>query len=74
MVQYTTVVAAPLKKVWKDLIYKIDHPEHFVPGVSEVIIFDLTISTFKIPCSIFQVKMLKFINFKIQNSLFNIPS
>ena len=42
MVQYTTVVAASLEKVWQDLIYKIDHPEHFVPGVSEVIIMKKT--------------------------------
>ena len=40
MVQYTTVVKAALEKVWQDLIYKIDHPEHFVPGVSDVIIFE----------------------------------
>lgn len=42
MVQYTTVVAASLEKVWQDLMYKIDHPEHFVPGVSEVIIMEKT--------------------------------
>jgi hypothetical protein len=42
MVQYTTVVAASLEKVWQDLMYKIDHPEHFVPGVSEVIIREKT--------------------------------
>ena len=40
MVQYTTTVNASLEKVWEDLIYKIDHPEHFVPGVSDVILFE----------------------------------
>ena len=38
--QYTTTVNASLEKVWEDLIYKIDHPEHFVPGVSDVILFE----------------------------------
>ena len=42
MVQYTTVVTASLEKVWQDLMYKIDHPEHFVPGVTEVIIMEKT--------------------------------
>ena len=40
MMQYTTTVNASLEKVWEDLIYKIDHPEHFVPGVSDVILFE----------------------------------
>ncbi|MEI7510135.1 MAG: AtaL-like protein [Flavobacterium sp.] len=42
MVQYTTKVNASLEKVWQYLIYKIDHPEHFVPGVSEVMIMEKT--------------------------------
>lgn len=40
MVQYTTIVNAKVEKVWKELMHKIDHPEHFVPGVSDVIIFE----------------------------------
>ena len=38
MVQFTTIVNASLEKVWKHLIYKIEKPENFVPGVSDVII------------------------------------
>lgn len=40
MVQYTTIVNAPLEKVWEQLLYKIEKPESFVPGVSDVILFD----------------------------------
>lgn len=38
MVQYSTTVNASLEKVWQHLIYKIENPENFVPGVSNVII------------------------------------
>jgi hypothetical protein len=38
MVQFTTIVNASLEKVWNHLIYKIEKPENFVPGVSNVII------------------------------------
>ena len=38
MVQFTTIVNASLEKVWEHLIYKIEKPENFVPGVSNVII------------------------------------
>lgn len=38
MVQFTCIVNASLEKVWEHLIYKIENPEHFVPGVSNVII------------------------------------
>ena len=38
MVQFTTIVNVPLEKVWEHLIYKIEKPENFVPGVSDVII------------------------------------
>ena len=38
MVQFTTTVNASLEKVWKHLLYKIEHPENFVPGVSNIII------------------------------------
>jgi ribosome-associated toxin RatA of RatAB toxin-antitoxin module len=38
MVQFTTTVNASLEKVWNHLLYKIEHPENFVPGVSNIII------------------------------------
>lgn len=38
MVQYSVIVNASLDKVWSHLIYKIEKPENFVPGVSNVII------------------------------------
>lgn len=40
MSQFTTVVNAPLDKVWSDLILKIERPEKFVPGISDVIIIE----------------------------------
>lgn len=40
MVQYSTTVNAPLEKVWQHLILKIEKPENFVPGVSDVIILE----------------------------------
>jgi ribosome-associated toxin RatA of RatAB toxin-antitoxin module len=40
MVHYTTTVNASLEKVWQHLILKIEKPENFVPGVSDVIILD----------------------------------
>ncbi|MBC5835273.1 DUF1857 family protein [Flavobacterium sp. F372] len=40
MVQYTTIVNASLEKVWQHLILKIEKPENFVPGVSDVIILE----------------------------------
>lgn len=40
MVHYTTIVNASLEKVWQHLILKIERPENFVPGVSDVIILD----------------------------------
>ena len=40
MVQFSTIVKAPLEKVWQHLILKIEKPENFVPGVSDVIILD----------------------------------
>jgi ribosome-associated toxin RatA of RatAB toxin-antitoxin module len=38
MVQYSVIVNASLDKVWSHLIYKIEKPENFVPGVNNVII------------------------------------
>ncbi|WP_395046011.1 AtaL-like protein [Flavobacterium sp.] len=40
MVQFPTTVNASLEKVWKHLILKIEKPENFVPGVSDVIILE----------------------------------
>jgi ribosome-associated toxin RatA of RatAB toxin-antitoxin module len=40
MVQYSTIVNASLEKVWQHLILKIEKPENFVPGVSDVIILE----------------------------------
>ena len=42
MVSYSEIVEAPLEKVWKDFIYKIEHPENFVPGVSNVMMKEKT--------------------------------
>lgn len=36
MVQYSQIVKAPLSLVWEHFLYKINHPENFVPGVSNV--------------------------------------
>ena len=40
MVQYSIIVNASLEKVWQHLILKIEKPENFVPGVSDVIILE----------------------------------
>jgi ribosome-associated toxin RatA of RatAB toxin-antitoxin module len=40
MVQYTTTVHATLEKVWHHLIYKIENPENFVPGISDVFVLE----------------------------------
>lgn len=40
MIQFSTIVKASLEKVWQHLIFKIEKPENFVPGVSDVIILD----------------------------------
>lgn len=40
MVQYTTTVNATLEKVWHHLILKIENPENFVPGISDVFILE----------------------------------
>ncbi len=40
MVQFSTTVNASLEKVWEHLIYKIENPENFVPGVSDVEIIE----------------------------------
>lgn len=40
MIQFSTTVNASLEKVWEHLIFKIEKPENFVPGVSDVIILE----------------------------------
>lgn len=40
MVRYNAIANASLEKVWDHLILKIEHPENFVPGVSNVIILE----------------------------------
>jgi ribosome-associated toxin RatA of RatAB toxin-antitoxin module len=40
MVKYTTTVNATLEKVWHHLILKIESPENFVPGISDVFILE----------------------------------
>lgn len=36
MISYTESLPIPIEKVWKHFLNKIEHPENFVPGVSEV--------------------------------------
>jgi len=40
MVKYTEIVAANIEKVWAHLLYKVDSPQYFVPGVSNVQILE----------------------------------
>ncbi len=40
MIDYSIIVNASLEKVWQHLILKIEKPENFVPGVSDVIILE----------------------------------
>lgn len=42
MSEYSQIVEMPLEVVWKHFLYKIEHPEHFVPGVTHVIIREKT--------------------------------
>jgi hypothetical protein len=38
MVSYSAISKAPLQIVWEHFMYKIDNPQHLVPGVSDVLI------------------------------------
>ena len=38
MVDYSQIALASLKDVWEHFIFKIDNPQYFVPGVSNVLI------------------------------------
>lgn len=40
MASFSTSIDASIAKVWEHLLHKIEHPEAFVPGVSEVIILE----------------------------------
>ncbi len=40
MASFSTSIEASIAKVWEHLLHKIEHPEAFVPGVSEVIILE----------------------------------
>jgi hypothetical protein len=42
MVSYTQHIALPISKVWEHFLYKVEHPAHFVPGVSKVHILEKT--------------------------------
>lgn len=42
MVSHSETINAPIATVWEHFIYKIEHPEHFVPGVSNVVIREKT--------------------------------
>jgi hypothetical protein len=39
-ISHTEFIDASINDVWKHLLYKIDHPEHFVPNVSGVEILE----------------------------------
>lgn len=40
IISHTEIVNAPLTKVWEHLLFKINHPQYFVPNVSEVEILE----------------------------------
>lgn len=42
MVSYTQHIALPISKVWEHFLYKVEHPSHFVPGISKVHILEKT--------------------------------
>jgi len=80
MVQYTTSVTATLAQVWQQLLYKIDHPENFVPGVSDVIILErndnfvirkMTITTANQPTTI--TEKITFSPYKVRFLLIDHP-
>jgi hypothetical protein len=43
MISHSEIVPVSLEKVWEHLLFKIDNPQHFVPGVSEVTILEKTV-------------------------------
>ena len=42
MIIHSEIINKPLVLVWEHFVYKIEHPEHFVPGVSNVVIEEKT--------------------------------
>jgi hypothetical protein len=42
MVSHSEIIQVPIEKVWEHFIYKIENPQHFVPGVSNVVIHEKT--------------------------------
>lgn len=38
MITYSAIAPASLQNVWEHFIYKIENPQYFVPGVSNVVI------------------------------------
>lgn len=80
MVQYSTTVKAPLEKVWKHMLLKIEQPENFVPGVSDVIILEkkedfvtrqMTITTVETVTTL--VEKITFVPYKVRFLLMEHP-
>ena len=44
-ISHTEIVNASLYDVWQHLLYKIDHPEKFVPNVSDVEVIEKNVET-----------------------------
>jgi hypothetical protein len=42
MVSHSEIIQVPIEKVWEHFIYKIENPQHFVPGVSNAVIHEKT--------------------------------
>jgi ribosome-associated toxin RatA of RatAB toxin-antitoxin module len=80
MVQFSTIVNAPLEKVWKHMLLKIEKPENFVPGVSDVFILEkkedfvtrkMTITTEESTTTL--VEKITFIPYKVRFLLIEHP-
>jgi hypothetical protein len=80
MVQYSTIVNASLEKVWEHLLLKIEKPENFVPGVSDVLVLDksedfvtrkMTITTEKNATTL--VEKITFVPYKVRFRLLEHP-
>lgn len=80
MVHYSTIVNASLEKVWQHLILKIEKPENFVPGVSDVLILEknedfvtrkMTITTLENATSL--VEKITFLPYKVRFLLLEHP-
>jgi ribosome-associated toxin RatA of RatAB toxin-antitoxin module len=81
MVQFSTIVKASLEKVWNHLLHKIEHPENFVPGVSDVIVLEknnnfvlrkMTITTNENAISL--TEKITFIPYKVRYQLIEHPN